>query len=73
MVLKKTLKSLLDSKIKAVNPKGNQHWIFIHQYSLMLELKLQYSGYRVKIANTFDKAPDAGKNWGQEEKGMTEY
>ena len=29
MVLKKTLKSLLDSKIKAVNPKGNQPWIFI--------------------------------------------
>ena len=29
-VLKKTLESLLDSKeIKPVNPKGNQHWIFI--------------------------------------------
>ena len=29
MVLKKTLESLLDSKIKSVNPKGNQPWIFI--------------------------------------------
>ena len=29
MVLEKTLESLLDSKeIKAVNPKGNQPWIF---------------------------------------------
>ena len=29
MVLKKTLESPLDSKIKLVNPKGNQPWIFI--------------------------------------------
>ena len=29
MMLKKTFKSLLDSKIKPVNPKGNQSWIFI--------------------------------------------
>ena len=30
VVLKKTVKSPLDSKeIKPVNPKGNQHWIFI--------------------------------------------
>ena len=28
MVLDKTLESPLDSKIKLVNPKGNQHWIF---------------------------------------------
>ena len=28
-VLKKTLESPLDSKIKPVNPKGNQPWIFI--------------------------------------------
>ena len=31
-VLKKTLKSLLDSKeIKPINPKGNQPWIFIRR------------------------------------------
>ena len=38
----------------------------------MLELKLQYSGYLVQRANSFEKDPDAGKDWGQEEKGMTE-
>ena len=38
----------------------------------MLELKLQYSGYLVQRANSFEKVPDAGKDWGQEEKGMTE-
>ena len=29
VVLEKTLESILDCKIKAVNPKGNQFWIFI--------------------------------------------
>ena len=29
VVLEKTIESLLDSKIKAVNPKGNQPWMFI--------------------------------------------
>ena len=29
MVLEKTLESALDSKIKPVNPKGDQSWIFI--------------------------------------------
>ena len=29
VLLEKTLESPLDSKIKAVNPKGNQSWIFI--------------------------------------------
>ena len=29
VVLEKTLESPLDSKIKVVNPKGNQSWIFI--------------------------------------------
>ena len=33
---------------------------------LMLKLKLQYFGHLVW------KGPDAGKDWGQEEKGMTE-
>ena len=33
---------------------------------LMLKLKLQYFGHLIV------KDPDAGRNWGQEEKGMTE-
>ena len=35
---------------------------------MMLKLKLQYFGHLILIA----KDPDAGRDWGQEEKGMTE-
>ena len=38
---------------------------------LMLKLKLQYFGHLMRRADSF-KDPDAGKNWGQEEKGTTE-
>ena len=38
---------------------------------LMLKLKLQYFGHLMWRANSFED-PDAGKDWGQEEKGMTE-
>ena len=38
---------------------------------LMLKLKLQYFGHLVQRTDSFEKT-DAGKDWGQEEKGMTE-
>ena len=39
----------------------------------MLKLKLQYFGHLIQRADSFiDKDPDAGKNWGQVEKGVTE-
>jgi len=38
---------------------------------LMLKLKLQYFCHLMPRADTW-KDPDAGKDWGQEEKGMTE-
>ena len=67
MVLEKTLESPLDSKeIKPVNPKGNQPWIFIGRTDVEApvlwppDVKSQPTG----------KEPDAGKDWGQEEKGM---
>ena len=69
VVLEKTLESHLDSKeIKPVSPKGNQPWIFIEKTDaevLILwppNVKSQLTG----------KDPDAGKDWGQEEKGVTE-
>ena len=37
---------------------------------LMLKLKLQYFGHLMQRADSLE--PDAGRNWGQEEKGMTE-
>ena len=71
VVLEKTLKSLLDCKeIQSVNPKGNQFWIFIggtdaEAEALILgppDVKSQFIG----------KDSDAGKDWRQEKKGMTE-
>ena len=39
---------------------------------LMLKLKLQYFGHLMRRADSFEKNPDARKDWGQEEKGTTE-
>ena len=53
----------LDCKeIKAVNPKGNQPWIFIGK--LMLKLKLQYFGHLMQRTDSLEKT-DVGKDWGQ--------
>ena len=38
----------------------------------MLKLKLQYFGHLMRRIDLFEKDPCAGKDWGQEEKGMTE-
>ena len=37
---------------------------------MMLELKLQYFGHLMRRANSLEKT-DAGRDWGQEEKGKT--
>ena len=39
---------------------------------LMLKLKLQYFGHLMRRTDSLGKNPDAGKDWRQEEKGMTE-
>ena len=39
---------------------------------LMLKLKLQYFGHLTQRADSLEKNPDAGRDWGQEEKGTTE-
>ena len=71
VVLEKTLKSPLDSKeIKPVNPKGNQPWIFIGRADAKVEAPLLWPP-DVKSQFT-GKDPDAGKNWRQKEKGVTE-
>ena len=45
------------------------------EYSLkgmMLKLKLQYLDHLMGRTDSFEKDPDTGKDWGQEEKGTTE-
>ena len=39
---------------------------------LKLNLKLQYFGHLIQRTDSLEKDPDAGRDWGQEEKGMTE-
>ena len=71
VVLEKTLESPLDSKdIQLVHPKGNQSWIFIGRTDAEAETPILWPP-DVKNWLT-EKDPDAGKDWRQEEKGMTE-
>ena len=71
MVLEKTLESPLDCKeIKPVHPSGNQSWIFIGKTDVKAETPVLWSPDAKE--QLIWKDPDAGKNWRQEEKGMTE-
>ena len=71
VVLEKTLESPLDCKeIKPVYPKGNQSWIFIGRTDAEAETTILWPP-DVKSWIT-GKDSDTGKDWRQEEKGMTE-
>ena len=71
VVLEDTLESLLDCKeLKPVNPKRNQSWIFIGRTDVEAETLILWPPD--KKNGLMWKDPDAGKDWGQEEKGMTE-
>ena len=39
---------------------------------MMLKLKLQYFGHLMRTVDSLEKDSDDGRDWGQEEKGMTE-
>ena len=69
VVLEKTLESLLDCReIKPVHPKGDQSWIFIGSTDAEAPIL-----WPPDVKNwLLGKAPDAGKDWRQEEKGTTE-
>ena len=71
VVLEKILESALDCKeIQPVHPKGNQSWIFIGRTDAEAETLILWppieKGWLIR------KDPDAGKDWRQEGKGMTE-
>ena len=71
VVLDKTLESPLDCmEIQQVNPKGNQSWIFIGRTDDEAEALILWPP---DTRSWFTrKAPDAWKDWRQEEKGTTE-
>ena len=69
--LEKTLQSPLDSKeIKPGNSKGNQLWMFIGR--TVAETKAPINWPPDVKSWLIGKDPDAKKDWGQEEKGVTE-
>ena len=71
VVLEKTFESPLVSKeIKPVHPKRNQSWIFIGRTDVKGETPILWLPYAKSWL--IWKDPDAGKDWGQEEKGTTE-
>ena len=70
VVLEKTLESPLESKeIKPVNPKRNQSWIFIARTDEAEAPILWPPDAKHWLIG---KDPDAGKDWRQQENGMTE-
>ena len=71
VVLENTLESPLDCKeIQPVYPKGNQSWIFIGRTEAEAEAPILWPP---DVKNwLIGKDPDAGKDWGQEEKGTIE-
>ena len=71
MVLEKTLESPLDCKeIQPVHPKGDKSWVFIGRTDAEAETLVLWPTHAKSWL--IGKDPDAGKDWGQEEKGVTE-
>ena len=71
VVLEKPLESPLDCKeIQPVHPKGDQSWVFIGRTDVEAETPILWPP-DVKNWLIWND-PDAGKDWEQEEKGMTE-
>ena len=71
VVLEKTLESPLDFKeIQPVHPKGDQPWVFFGRTDAKAETPVLWPHHAKSWL--IGKYSDAGRDWGQEEKGMTE-
>ena len=71
-MLEKTLESPLDCKeIQPVYPKGDQSWLFFGRNDAKAETPVLWPPH-VKCCLLIGKDSDAGRDWRQEEKGMTE-
>ena len=70
VVLEKILESPLDCKIKPINPKGYQPWVFVRKTDAEVETSILWP--LDAKSQLIGKDPDVGKDWGQEEKGVTE-
>ena len=71
VVLEKTLESPLDCKeIQPVHSKGDQSWVFIGRMDVEAETPIHWPPHAKSWL--IGKDPNAGRDWGQEQKGMTE-
>ena len=71
VVLENSLKSPLDCKeIQPVHPKGDQSWVFLEGLCWSWNSNTLATWY---LSWLISKNPDAGRDWGQEEKGTTEH
>ena len=70
-MLEKTLESPLDCKeIQPVHSKGDQSWVFFGKTDTKAETPILWTPHAKSWL--IGKDSDAGRDWGQEEKGMTE-
>ena len=73
-MLEKTLESPLDCKeilpLHPEDPKGDQSWVFIGRTDAKAETPILWPPHAK--SRLIGKDPDAGRDWGQEEKGTTE-
>ena len=70
-MLEKALESSLDyNEFQPVNPKGNQSWIFIGKTDAEAEALILWPPDVKRWL--IGKDPDAGKDWGQQEKAVTQ-
>ena len=71
MVLEKTLESPLDCKeIQPVHSKGDQSWVFIGRTDAEAKTPILWPPHAK--SSLIGKDSDAGRDWGQKEKGTTE-
>ena len=71
VVLQKTLESPLDCKeIQPVHSEGDQPWVFFGRNDAKAETPVLWPPHAKSWL--MGKDSDAGRDWGQEEKGMTE-
>ena len=71
VVLEKTHESPLDCKvIQPVHPKGDQSWVFIGRTDAKAETPILWPPHATSWLT--EKDPDDGRDWGQEEKVVTE-
>ena len=71
VVLEKTLESPLDCKdIQPVHSEGDQPWVFFERNDVKAEIPLLWLPHTKSWL--IGKDSDAGRDWGQEEKGTTE-